>query len=292
MSLGRILAVLPGYSNQLSGTGTPLAQSARALLGGALTCMVLWVVPTAPAITLTATDAGFVTSMGGSAKGDGTVSPATYNYSVGWEVHYVDGSLGIPPGSTPLAPMDRKNYFVFDLTGVTTPIATALFTVNAGTYESSDPTETLDLFAPGVMGPAIGDADFLLAENAMGPTKFDEPFDVAVGVAMAHYGNVTAGPAIGTTAVAMIDDDMDLSISIDVEFLNSFLGSVIVFGGELSSLTATGTPEAIMGFTGPDIPGGDPLTPTLELTLVPEPGTGLLLLLGGGIVLFRRRPHR
>jgi hypothetical protein len=140
------------------------------------------------------------------------------------------------------------------------------------------------------MGAAIFDADFLLAENAIGPTKFDEPFDPAVGVAMAAYGNLSAGPMVGSIAVAAIDDDMELSMAIDPAFLNGFLGSKVVLGGKLAGLTAAGTPEAIMGFTGPDIPGGDPLTPTLELTFVPEPTSLALLGIASLMVLARR--HR
>ena len=47
-------------------------------------------------ILVPASDAGFVTEAGGSAKGDGTVSgaeSATYNYSVGRELHYSSGAL-------------------------------------------------------------------------------------------------------------------------------------------------------------------------------------------------------
>jgi hypothetical protein len=63
-------------------------------------------------VVLDATDAGFVTVMGGSAKGDATLAPsAKYNYSVGRELHYATGALG-----PTFAAMDRKNYFVFDLT--------------------------------------------------------------------------------------------------------------------------------------------------------------------------------
>ena len=77
--------------------------------------------PAAAAEVVTATDAGFVTMAGGSAKGDGTVAPdATYNYSVGRELHYGAGAL-----FSPLAAMDRKNYFVFDLTGITDTIVSA-----------------------------------------------------------------------------------------------------------------------------------------------------------------------
>jgi hypothetical protein len=73
----------------------------RILTSLVLSSLCLTSVPAA-VITLTATDAGFVTEMGGSAKGDGTISPADYNYSVGYEVHFADGSL-----SGPLAPMLR-----------------------------------------------------------------------------------------------------------------------------------------------------------------------------------------
>ena len=37
-----------------------------------------------------------------------------------------------------------------------------------------------------------------------------------------------------------------------------------------------GTPQQPFGFTGPDIPGGDPLTPKFGLTLVPEFGSANL----------------
>ena len=240
--------------------------------------------------TVTASDSGFVTIAGGSSKGDGTFTGATYNYSVGWELHYSDGSLGIPAGTTPIVPMDRKNYFVFDLSSVTTTIVSATFVVNAGVYESSDPTETLDLFAPGDMGAAIADTDFLLAENlGPGTPAFNEPFDPAVGVAAAHYGNVTAGPPIGSVTVSAADDGLDLSIPIAPAFLNSFLGGKIVFGGELTTLTATGTPEAIMGFTDIDIPGGDPLTPSLVLTLIPVPATLSLMATACCLICLRRK---
>ncbi len=266
---------------------------ALSLLGFALFCLLLAAAPTASAmVTLTATDAGFVTSAGGSAKGDGTVVPAaTFNYSVGWEVHYMDGSLGVPPGSTPLTAMVRNNYFVFDLTSVTTTILSATFIVNAGTYESSGAAELLELYSPGSVAAALMDADSLLAASAIGTTSFDMPSDPAVGVAMMHFGNLTGGPIIGAAPVSMADDDMDLMISIAPGFLNAHLGSRVVFGGALSSLTMAGTPEAIMGFTGPDIAGGTTplLVPKLELTLVPEPGRGILLLLGAATAIFRRR---
>ena len=52
-------------------------------------------------VVLDATDAGFVTVMGGSAKGDATLAPsAKYNYSVGRELHYATGALGPLPNES------------------------------------------------------------------------------------------------------------------------------------------------------------------------------------------------
>lgn len=236
-------------------------------------------------VEIIAMDAGFVTEAGGSAKGDGTIVPmATYNYSVGWELHYSEGAL-----FTPLEPMNRKNYFVFDLTGVTKPITKAAFVVNAGIYESPDDFEVLDLHAPGDPGAALADAAFLLDANKIGPTEFDEPTDPAIMVAMAMYGTLTDGPAIGSTMISAADDGVDIIISIDPDYLNGFLGKKVIFGGELATLEMMGTPEAAMGFTGPDIPGGDPLTPKLLLETIPTPGTAVVLF---GAVLagaYRRR---
>ena len=250
--------------------------------------MIVTVGQPVAALTITAIDSGFVTAAGGSAKGDGTVSSATYNYSVGREVHYVDGVL-----FSPTTAMDRKNYFVFDLTSVTTPIASVSLELYAGTYESVDASETFDLVAPLDMGAAIADTSFLLAENGVGPTAFDSPMDPAIGVAMALYGNLAGGPPtpLGSTSVSAADDATILSIALDpagVGFLNSFLGGIVVIGGSVPTAVGTGTPQQPFGFTAPDIPGGDPLTPSLVLTLVPEPGTatlialGLMALAGGG----------
>jgi len=65
--------------------------------------------------------------------------------------------------------------------------------------------------------------------------------------------------------------------------LNLFLGSSLVLGGTVSTAPPGTFPQQPFGFTGPDIPGGDILTPTLEivtLSSVPEPATVLLIVIG------------
>lgn len=247
--------------------------------------------------TFSAIDSGFVTEAGGSAKGDGTVSPATFNYSVGYEVHYAPGYF-----SAALAPMDRNNYFVFDLFGVSDPIISASLVLWASTLESVDGSEVFDVVAPVDPGAALADSTFLELANSIGPGEFDDAGDPAIPVAASLYGNIEGG--IGTllaseVITSAVDDSL---ITIDllpagVDYLNIMSGGVVMLGGSVSSIApGLGTPQQPFGFTGPDIPGGDPLTPMLVLTTAEAPGapaplpaTLLLMLVGlAGLRLARR----
>lgn len=234
-----------------------------------------------------AVDAGFVTEAGGSAKGDGTLVPsATFNYSVGRELHYGAGFLG-----SPLASLNRNNYFVFDLSGAPAMIATATLKVYAGMLESVDTVEEFVLLAPFDPGGALGDAGFLMSEHAAGPSAFDGPGDMAIDVAMAMYGNIAGGAGpLGVAAITAADDGTILSIPLmpaGIAYLNSMLGGMAILGGTVTTAPPPGTPQQPFGFTGPDIPGGDPLTPYLEVTYVPEPAS-LASLAIGALALLRQ----
>lgn len=249
--------------------------------------LVMLIAPAlAGAMDIVASDAGFVTEVGGSAKGDGTVVPAAkYNYSVGFEEHYGSGALGAP-----LVPMLRKNYFVFDLSGLTTTIASAKLKLWTGTFESVDPSEVFALHETTDVGMAAGLASDLLGGASTG--DFDEPTDPLVGAAALLYSKLADGPLV--LASALITSALDDSF-IEIEFgaagvayLNTFLDGVLVLGGLVPSVDPPPFPQQPFGGTGPDIPGGDPLTPVLMLTPVPEP-TSVVLLLAGGVLLAARR---
>jgi len=191
--------------------------------------------------------------------------------------------------------MDRNNYFVFDLGSISAPIVSATLELYAGTYESADPSETFDLLAPGDPGAAVSDADLLLAKNGVGSTEFDESTDPAIGVATALYGNLAGGPPtpLGSVSISAADDSTILLIPLDpggITYLNDFVGGAIVIGGSVPTVVLPGTPQQPFGGTGPDIPAGDPLTPKLVLTVVPEPGSLTLVTCAlFGLNALRRR---
>ena len=208
----------------------------------------------ATVVTITASDAGFVTMAGGSAKGDGTVAPpAKYNYSVGREVHYGSGALGAP-----LVAMDRKNYFVFDLTSVTTPIASAVLKAYAGPavappypggthgYESLDPTETYALGATPDFGGAMGDIMALASSSS--PLDFDSPMDPLVGMAASLYTKLAIGMPLGFSFVSPADDGTIKSVPLSpagVGYLNTFLGSKVILAGFLPTAMPPALPKMI-----------------------------------------------
>ncbi len=234
---------------------------------------------------LIAVDSGFVTAMGGSAKGDSHLAPsAKFNYSVGYELHYAAGFY-----SAALAAMDRKNYFVFDLGGLPGPIVSATLVLWSGKLESADAFETYVLEETVDQSGALFDVGALAASPV---SAFDGPGDFGVTVAASLYAKLGAG----ATALASLDithalDDSFLMVGFTpagISHLNTLRtsGGAAVLSGVVTTVDTVGgtTPQQPFGFTGPDIAGGGPLVPVLMVTTVPEPGHGALLLAGVGLV--------
>ncbi len=245
---------------------------------------------TAAIFVLPATDAGFVTEAGGSAKGDSTLAPpAKYNYSVGFEEHYATGALG-----PILAPMFRKNYFVFDLTGVTKEITSAKLTLWSGTLETADFGELYEIHESTDPLGAAGLATALT--TGTGTADFDSPSDPLVIAAGTLYTKLADGPLVlGTIGLIPAFDDSFVEIAFTpggIGYLNLFLGETLILGGVSPSAMPPVFPQQPFGFTGPDIPGGDPKTPMLTLTTIPEPSPLLLVPAAVGAILLaagRRR---
>ncbi|MBI4579059.1 MAG: hypothetical protein HY718_05110, partial [Planctomycetes bacterium] len=75
-------------------------------------------------------------------------------------------------------------------------------------------------------------------------------------------------------------------------YLNIFVGSRLILGGTLPTATPPPVPQEIFGFTGPIIPAGDPLTPKLMVTTIPEPPALAGLALLAAAAARRPRPQR
>lgn len=233
---------------------------------------------------LPAIDSGFVTMEGGSAKGDGTLVPsAKFNYSVGYEVHYAGGFFGPPP----YAPMERKNYFVFDLAPLPGPITAASLKLWTGTLESADPSETFVIKLTPDQPGALGDTDILASLPMSG---FDEPGDFGVAVASSLYAKLAAGAAtLASVEITHAMDDSFLTFAFTpagIAHLEDLrlAGGPVVLGGLVTTVDSVGgtTPQQPFGFTGPEVPG--PKSPLLLVTAVPEPRSYVLLLAGLGLL--------
>lgn len=251
----------------------------------------------ADVISVFASDSGFVTVAGGSSKGDGTIVPmATNNYSVGRELHYGAGFL-----FSPLVPMDRKNYFVFDLTAVSGTIVGAKMTMFAGPdigppfpggshgYESLDPFEIYEVSGTSDFAGSLADIVALKTGNTMGPSGFDDPGDPLIGTAAALYTKLAVGPLMATYTLTPADDGTIIEMIFTpagLAYLNSTVGGMTILGGKLPTAIPPATPQSVFGFTGPTLPGAGPGIPKLELLTIPEPGFGcgleIFVLLAAG----------
>lgn len=259
--------------------------------GALLSALALAAAPAA-AITIPALDAGFVTVAGGSAKGDGTVTAvAKYNYSVGFELHYGTGALG-----SPLSPMLRRNYFVFDLSALSGTITSATLLLWAGKLESADSSELYGLKEITDMATALGLGSALAAGTSV--TEFSSPSSPLVLAAASLYGKIGDGPLIlGSLAITHAMDDTFISIAFTpggLGYLNGFVGAKVMLGGLVGSVLPPAFPQQPFGFTGPDIVAGDITTPKLVLGLVPEPAALWQLLVGLLVLaaLAQRWPRR
>lgn len=231
----------------------------------------------ATSATLTATDTGFVTPAGGSSKFDGLISPATFNYSVGWELICSLG--GICPSPSFFAYGEKKNYFVFDLGSVAKPVAAAsiFIDVPGAGYTSADSTEEFILSGTGV---PLTDLDILKEPKTPGEITAGH-----IATAAAVFSGLTDefdvfGSAFASAILGAADAGKTLELVLDgagVAYINAAIssGGSVIFGGKLVSLAASssGPAEEVFSFSDSTSPIVE-----MELKLVPLPAAGWFLV--------------
>ena len=165
-------------------------------------------------------------------------------------------------------------------------------------YESLDPTEIFEVNEVTDPVAAMAMIDELLFLNTFaGASAFDDPLDPGVTVGSMLYPVLADGPLVlGSYVASPADDGGFVTIPITpggLGYLDLFSGGPLVLSGTLPTAVGPPDPEVqlIFGFTGPDIPGGDPLTPVLEVTFVPE-ANGVLFLISSFTLFIGRRVRK
>ncbi len=208
----------------------------------------------------------------GGIHADGSTAPGFFNYYVGYSV--------------PSTPIERRNYFIFDMAGVSTPVASA----------------KLKLFLPGGPSMALGfissepTEDYRISGSAFPWTAFADAFSGAAPPPLlgAMFGTMGAGPAYGLTTISAADGGTDIVIDLSAAAileLNASLGSKFLITGRLPDIhpAAPGTPPSELVFAYTDIPTPLIPFPRLEYTFVPAPGTIVPLAAIGCVGVARRR---
>lgn len=166
---------------------------------------------------------------------------------------------------------DARNFFVFDLSSVTEPIASAELVLQVPSqfpgpsqgYTSPDPSENFELHD--VVTPLA-----TLVNGTGG---------------VAAHADLGSGTIYGSRTMTAADNGHIVVITLNanaIAALNAATG-LIGLGGSLTTLDAAANEEYTFGFTS-FLSISD-----LRLTLVPEPSTSVLCLVGVATALMRRK---
>jgi len=168
----------------------------------------------------------------------------------------------------------QRDYFVFDLSGVTGTVTGATLTIFSPSHptmtNASDTLAIFDVTTP--VNTLIG--------NAEGAGAYGSEFaDLANGT---QYGSLLLNPATIQTGT-----QLNISLANALNDINAHQGGLFAVGGTISPLN-------LISGGGPYYLNGGTFAPNAQLTLqtsatsVPEPTTGLLMLIGGaGLLMWR-----
>jgi hypothetical protein len=167
---------------------------------------------------------------------------------------------------------DSRNFFVFDLSSVVTPIGSA----------------RLELFVPGPPNPGY---------SSPNPSENYELHDVTTPIAtlvagtggIAAHTDLGSGVVYGSRTMTAADNSSVVEITLNaaaISALDSATG-LIAIGGLLTTLDGLANNEYTFGWT-----NNETETTQLRLTLVPEPSSGLRCLAAIFAILMLRSRSR
>ncbi|MBX3317044.1 MAG: hypothetical protein KF902_09315 [Phycisphaeraceae bacterium] len=212
-------------------------------------------------------------SFSGGIYDGGLTTPGFFNYYVGY--------------SFPSSPPERRNFFIFDLSDIDTPVTGArikLFLPGGPTlpsgYISSDPVEF-----------------YRVSGSAFPWTAYVEAFGgTATGPMLSAMFSTMGGSAsaYGVVGISIDDSGTDIIIELGgsaIADINAALGSAFLVTGRLTDIHpgAPGMPPSELVFAYTDIPHPLMPLPRLELDIIPAPHSILPLL---PLILAPRRRTR
>jgi hypothetical protein len=183
-------------------------------------------------------------------------------------LNYVAGACFAIGSCSTVQPLEYRNFFVFDLTSVVTPVAAATLRLSnpPGGYISPDASETY----------TVTDVSTSIASLVGGTGGLAAFTDLGSG---AVYGSLMMTAADNGTVVSIVFSPAGLAA------INGALGGTFAVGGFVTTIGG-GFPftELVFGSS-----GSLSDTRELDLTLVPEPSS--MLLLASGVLALSLR-HR
>ncbi len=221
-------------------------------------------------------------------------TPSTENYSVGFVID------PIKPFGDPDKLFVRRNYFVFDLSTVTSPVSEASLVLPIGGYVGEVPMFDFVVTSSVFSGAEVADPTLLASMSPL------EIF-ATLGVASTPGQELVGEAMIVKADIPGLGPSPELVIPLDVTFFNDSIGSEIVLGGRIASdegpedIFAPGfvvPPDGAVGvederilfaFTNPngdtiDSILGETVRPRIEFVTIPEP-RGILIGLLAAILM-------
>lgn len=211
----------------------------------------------------------------GGIHAGGATAPGFMNYYVGYSV--------------PSTPVERRNYFIFDLTGL-----------HAG--DGLVVSATLKLFLPGGPSMPLGfissepTEDYRVSGSGFHWTAFASAFGGTATPPMldAMFGTMGTGAAYGLTTISSDHGGTDVEIALSgaaIAAINASLGDHFLVTGRLPDIHpgTPGTPPSELVFAYTDIPHPLMPMPRLEVVRVPGPAGGIVIAAAGGWLCMRRK---